>query len=457
MASTLKEFRREMVRRLPGDQLGRVETLASATTTTVVVTQLATGTRASADFAGKWMLRAEAASPPADRVRRCSAFTASTGALTHAGTNYADTTATSEFLEIWNHEPYMIDNAVQMALARLVRCDRTEFPTISGQMRYPLFQMPWITGAGQIDRITYSPNPVISRDRYLEKWNTVSTAGLLTPDWWTLAGASATVTRSSAINRRMATSTAITRAGADATLTQTIGLLINGTAATNGEDLRGKTLTIVGVGYATAANRLRFQVADGTQTISTSYHTGGSSWEELSATITVASTATTLTIAASLETGDTTAYVDECYAIENAITDSVRRDSYQEYEIPKVLDQGFANPVLLMEPRSRGGQIIVYSRRPYPQFDSTRVAGGTADADSSDAPLIEVATMAIARLFEGLARTQGEDTSRYAQIAGDWNNRAEHLALAHYVQTEPPKGGINLPRPAMRTASARRF
>ena len=456
--SQLKEYRREMVRRLPGDQLGRVETLASATTTTAVVTQLATGTRASADFAGRWMLRAEAASAPADRVRRCSAFTASSGTLTHAGTNYADTTATSEFLEIWNHEPYMIDNAVQMALGRLVRCDRTEFPTVSGQMRYPLNQLAWITGAGQIDRITYSPNPVISRDRHLEKWNTVNaTTGALNPDWWTLAGASGTMSRSSSINRRSATSTALTRAGTNVTLTQTIGLLINGTAVTNGEDARGKTLTIVGVGYATAASRLRFQIYDGTQTISTGYHSGGSSWEELSATITVAAAATTLTIAASLETGDTTAYVDECYAVENAITDGVRRDAFSEYEIPKVLDQGFANPVLLVDPRGRGGQIIVYSRRPYPQFDSTRVAGGTADADSSDAPLIEVATMAIARLFEGLARTGGEDTSRYAQIAGDWNNRAEHLGLAHYVQTEQPKGGINLPRPRLVSASPRRF
>lgn len=455
---TQKEYRREMVRRLPGDQLGRVETIASLGAQTAVVTQLAGGTRSSSEFAGRWMLRAEAASPPAERVRRCSSFTASSGTLTHAGTAYSDTTATNEFLEIWNHEPYLIDNAVQMALARLVRCDRTEFPTVSGQMRYPLSALSWITGAGQIDRVTYSPNPVISRDRYLEKWNTVNaTTGALNPDWWTLAGSGATIARSTSINRRMATSTSLTRASNNVTLTQTVGLLLNGTAVGNGEDLRGKTLTIVGVGYATVASRLRFQVYDGTQTVSTSYHSGGSSWEELSTTITVADTATTLTIAASLETGDTTAYVDECYLVENAITDGVRRDSYEEYEIPKMLDQGFANPVLLVEPRGRGGQIIVYSRRPYPQFDATRVAGGTADADSSDAPLVEVATMAIARLYEGLARNGGEDTSRYSQIASDWNTRAEHLALAHYVQTEPPKGGINLPRPRLVSASPRRF
>ena len=94
---SLKEIRREMYRRHPG-ALGRTESIASLTTTTAVVNALATGVIDSEKFVRKWMLRAEAASA-ADRVRIVKTFASASGTFTHEGTNYADTTATSEKLD----------------------------------------------------------------------------------------------------------------------------------------------------------------------------------------------------------------------------------------------------------------------------------------------------------------------------------------------------------------------
>ena len=93
--TTLKSIRRAMYLR-PGSGVGQTEVIASLTTTTAVVSKLATGTINSEKYLRKWLIRAEAASQPADRERSCSAFSSSTGTFTHAGANYADTTATSE-------------------------------------------------------------------------------------------------------------------------------------------------------------------------------------------------------------------------------------------------------------------------------------------------------------------------------------------------------------------------
>ena len=91
MATSLKEIRREMLAR--NQALGLKFNLASATTTTAVVTALAAGGFTQGRFFGRFLVRAEAATAAgADRVRRVTDFTASSGTLTHAGANYTDTT-----------------------------------------------------------------------------------------------------------------------------------------------------------------------------------------------------------------------------------------------------------------------------------------------------------------------------------------------------------------------------
>ena len=455
--TTLKQFRREMLARVPGSALGRLETIASLTTTTAVVSALATGGDSADRFIGQYGVRAETANS-ADRVRRWTNFATASGTFTHAGTNYADTTATSEFLEILQHEPYLYDAAIQMTLGRLLRQDREIFPTVAGQSLYRLHDLTWIKDHGDIMRVAYSPNPVVTRDRYFESWNTINTSGTPQLDNWTLAGASATYARSTTSAHRSQYSVAVTRSGTNATLSQTPGLLINDTAASNGEDLRGQVFSVTGVGVSSVASQIRVQWNDGTQTVSSSYHTGGGAREELTASGTIASTATTLIVRWSIETDNTVCYLNQLYGYErSALDDGIRRGEYREEEMPReTWDQGDVNLGLRLPKRGRGGQYVVYSRRPYPKFDATRVAAGTADADESDAPVETVAVMAIGRLFEGLARQPGMDTTRYAMLAADWNHRGEKLALNHLAQPTHPKGGAFLPRPQFGLVPVRR-
>lgn len=451
----LKAYRREMYARLPGDVLGRVEAIAALTATTLTVTALATGGRSTDEFAGKFMLRPEAAGA-ADRTRRISSYDSTQGLFGHGGASYSDTTATGESVEIVLVEPYLVDNAIQVALGRLRRRHVTELPTVQGQTVYWLHALPWVTGPAELAAVTLRRSPVVTRDRYIESWGQMGSAGALLPDWWTLSGAGASVARSTAQNRRSQHGTAITRAGTDCVLAQDVGLLPNGTAAANSETLAGKQFAFTAVVLAGAAATVRAQWLDGTQTVSSAYHTGDGAWQELTAEGTIAPAATGLTVRVSVETNDGTYFVDECFGHEGALTDTIRRDEYGEDVVEHQIDQTGASVALVVPRTPRGQQLRVWTNRPYPQFDAARVMAGTADADVSDAPLAEVATLAIARLFEGLARNRGEDTQRYAMIAGDWRDRAERLAMQHLAMAEPPKGGAPLPRRLMGPA-ARRF
>ena len=119
---TLEAYRQEMHQR-SRHATGRVlETPTSITATTLVIASLATGTVTSGKYGAKWILRPDAASQPADRVRLTTetGFASATGTLTHAGANYADITATGESIEILEYEPYLLDTAIQEAHYRRV-------------------------------------------------------------------------------------------------------------------------------------------------------------------------------------------------------------------------------------------------------------------------------------------------------------------------------------------------
>jgi hypothetical protein len=316
--------------------LGRAEAIASLTTTTTVVSALATGGSAQ-KYIDKWMMRADSTNT-ADRVRRISNFAPTTGTLTHSGTNYADTTATNEIVEIHEFEPYLVDNAVQVTLARLHRIDRTELPTIENQRRVWLGDVSWVLEPSDIVRIAWSDNPVLNKNRYFEKYSSYNASGVLAPDFWTLTGAGATMARTSAQNRRGSFSLEVTRANADCTVSQSVTYLPNGVTA---DDLRGKSIIGVAVVRSSVASQVRVQIFDGTTTTSSAYHTGGGLWEELSCTATMSATASNITVQVSVETSNTAAQIDECYLFSGtANTDDVRRDNWPEVEsIPSEWEQ----------------------------------------------------------------------------------------------------------------------
>lgn len=449
---TLKEIAREMYVRAPG-LIGRTESIASGTATTMVVNALKVGTQSQQVHKDKWLTRRDT-STAADRVRICSNFTSSSGTLEHAGTSYSDTTFTSESVEITEFEPIFIDNAINTQLGRLKRRDREVIPTRTGMSRYFIHDLTWISEPSDIIGVTHIDNRVQSRNRLFEKWNDYS-SGSLVADNWTLAGASATYARSTTQVRKGKYSAAITRAGTDCTLTQTVDLRETGVAA---DGIKGRTVVGVGVIWSAVASQVRVQVSDGVTTSNSSYHTGGSSWEELTVSHTMSTSATTLTVAVSVETSNTVAYADECYVVLDGLDDLHRRDSFIEGPLfTPQFDQGAGALALILPEVSTGGQYVVYSRRSYPQFDSTRIVAGTADADTTDAPLVHVAVGAIGRLFEALAGTEHPDWERFERLAGRWNARFEQLALGHTGQDSSEGDGVRFQKGPLAPPAVRRL
>lgn len=432
MSTKLYEYIQYVFQRLMDDEIGRSVAITSLSATTIVSNNLLVGGLGSQKFAQKYAWRPLTAQS-ADRQRYIDSYTSSTGTLTHSGTNYADTTATSEYALISRYEADFLCQAVHQAIRLLRRLDWTHVACIQGATRYWIGDLDWIKDPDDIVEIRWVPAPIVSRNRYFEKTNGVDTSGLPTFDWWTLSGASATASKSTTQNRRTTNSVKLTRAGADAALTQTIPLLHTGVS---NEGLLGEDLTFAVWAWASAASRVTATIADGTQTV-TATHTGSSLWEELAPTLTVSNSATALTVACNVVTGDTSGYFDEAYVTYGTTTnDAVRKDNYQWEKVLRADQNGgygwdFNDQSSTLSFNTPGlgsrGQFIICSKRPYPGFDATRLAAGTADQDTSDAPVEAVVAGTIWRLFESHKDSRAEE----------WRVNFEELALKH----------LNLPAP----------
>jgi hypothetical protein len=344
-------------------------------------------------------------STDADRVRQADSFAPGTGTLTHSGANYSDTTATSESLILLPPEldPYKVRVAANMAVKGMREWDETNVPArrlANGE--YHLADLSWLNDAAAIREIKWRRSTILSRNRDMQKWRAVNASGVLSPpDFWTLAGTSATVTRGTTNLYDGPYVATLTRSGSDATLLQTVGILPTGVS---GDSLRGQTVTAVLRVRATVASRIRVRIYEnGTATASSSFHTGGSTYEVLTCSVTIGSTTDVLTFGASLESGDTSVNIAECYlALEASVSDGTYRDDSWAGTIPKNqyhFEQG--GPLKLHIPSiGTTGQFLVCSERPFPGFDAARLASGAADTDEQDAPLDEVATGIVAITLE---------------------------------------------------------
>lgn len=432
---TLQQYVTDMLEAVPADALGRKEAITSLTTTTVVCSSMAFGTLTAERYKYKWLWRPDTATA-ADRFRLVSNFTASSGTFSHAGTNYADTTATGENVFILEYEPKLFIDAIQKTLDRIRQ--EYEFEVLlppGGQRVVMPAELSWVTAPGQITSMAVDSSPQLTRNRYMEKWSTLqSTGGTLALDDWTLSGTGATLSRQSSRTyggRRYAA--AVGRNSNNAFLYQVLKLPTSGN--TNWE---GKTITFAARINCTDASTVRLQIEPYTRypdvalsATNSSFHTGGDDWEELSVSYTVEANVDALILYISVITNDGTAYIQEAYAVEGSLTDGMRTDAYKATLLTKD-DYVWNFPELRFENNISRGRLLVTSGRPiYPRFDSSRVLAGSADSDSSDAPLSLVSAGAIARMFEGLAQGQGNDTTRYRQIAAEWQSRFNKMAQRH--------------------------
>src|SRR3990167_2695366 len=456
MPTTLKAIRRQMY--LLDPSLGRSESVASLTVTTVVVSALAAG-GSDQRFVNWWIIRSDSTNT-ADRRRICTTFAPATGTLTHAGTNYADTTATDEIVELSRFEPIFLDKAIQQTLFKLLRRDTINVPLRSGKRNYYLGNdLTWLRDPNDILELRYSASPILNRNDEFNRHNTVTTGGVLHPDDWTLAGAAGTMARSTTqvdpavANYNAAYSLAMTRSGTNLTLTQTVGLIETGVSA---DSLRGQAVCGFLRCWSAVASQVRLRCTDdgGSTYTSSEYHTGGSGWEELPFTKTLSATATNLQVVIAVDGSDTVCYLSRCRAPVKlaAVDDSLRRAAYQERTIPREnyrYEQGPGMLSILGRDLPNTGTLLVDSKRPYPQFDATRLTGDNADADASDAPVDIVATGALAELYRGQSmNSEHSETDRkeYASRYAFWLGKFEVAAKKHlYVPSRGPSG-LPLPK-----------
>lgn len=392
--------------RLAEELGGYAGSIASGTATTAVLTGKVGNTLD--DFYNDWTLFMPDAANAGDRERVNTDWTGSSGTATWAG-NRTDTTYTSEtwFMlpPIYQYSLTDIQDAINKTLREAHASARTVIPTITGERHYPLSRFAWIETPDDVQGVFYRPSPCLVDNESFELWTNGPGSSSLNaaPTGWTVSGSGAIVYRTSNSDyvARGQYAAAIARVTNNVLLYQDIGLL--------NEQLN--TLTVIAScrAWASVASRFRLQITDGVTTASSGYHSGGSAKETLTTTalaVAAAGTAVRLRVQGSLETGDTTAYMDhvlvEVASAINAALDDDGSQGYAERDLRhQVVMQGNSPVLMLGTAKDRGGQIVVVSRAPY--------ASLSADATDTDigADLLEAGT-----LYHLLAkRKPGQDRS----------------------------------------------
>ena len=143
------------------------------------------------------------------------------------------------------------------------------------------------------------------------------------PADWNLSGAAATLTRDSTEKKIGLYSAALTRNGADANVTQSIS---SPSAFSNNSMSLGSWIK------CDTAGRAYIRIADNDGGNVSTFHTGSGEWEWLSVTRVMPVSATSISAAGFVVTGDTTAYFDNMWLIQsngipvdNIVAESVPR------------------------------------------------------------------------------------------------------------------------------------
>jgi hypothetical protein len=158
-----------------------------------------------------------------------------------------------------------------------------------------------------MNALLYISNKNLIEWSNMEDWVSGTTSA---PTEHTLSGAGATIARESTIVKRGTYSAAVTRVGADTTLYHDF---------TGYASYQGRQMTFGAWVYATVANRARVSLGDDTATTSSSYHTGDSTWQFLTVTRNITTTATRIRCGMEVNTGNTTAYFDAGILVEDSI------------------------------------------------------------------------------------------------------------------------------------------
>lgn len=393
---------RAAILRLVSRRMGyRTGDIASGTANTAVLSGLINTT--SDDYALKgWTLMMPDAANETDKERVIDEWDASSGTASWLNAR-SDTTYTSEtYIVIPPADYQRIDmtTAINDRLNATRRTVKTVIPTIQGETIYHLTKCDWLRSRHDVDGVTFRFSPNLVDNGQFDNWKSGSSSA---PTQWTLAGSGATVARTTSNVPRGAYGVTLTRVGAGATLTQSVGLL-------NGQ-LASLPVTVEAWVTASVASRARVGISDGTSTTYSSYHTGGSTPELLSVTATLASSASACDVILSVDTGDTSATFAHVVAQQDsAVTEGLQDNgdgAFSEGDIPHSVDEsGGVVTIKLGSARSRGAQLVVYTAQPYPSM--------TSDSDSTDCPDSVIVPGAVYEMVRG--HRKGDDRTRLDRL-----------------------------------------
>lgn len=367
---TRSELMARMVRRI-GGRTGTIG--AGSSTTTVVLGGLVGTTGDNTYYAGDRLIMPDQGAE-ADKERLVTNWNDATGVATVSTMTGAPSAGTNYMLV--NREDYTL-NELRLALDKCLRMTKRTYrlvvPLTPYLRMYPLIDAPWLEGDGDIDGAWFNTSPIALQNEDFSLWFEGANAA---PDGWTLSGAGASVARLSN-GIRSAFSAELTSASAAAQLRQSM-------PETLVQWITRRTFPVYTPIRAAAwvvcstANVARVGVYDGSTTTWSGYHTGSGVPEYLSLTLNTTATQTEYTLVLEVATGTNVAQFHAAVLMQNTLSAPENfglkdRGSQMYIEQPltmAVRNIGGVPTIELGRDFSTYGQMVVYTRRRFPEFTS---------------------------------------------------------------------------------------
>lgn len=408
-------------------------TTGAGSTTSLVDTALA---RFGDDYLIDWYARiTENVNGNQYLNRRITDFTGSSGTCTLAPA-FAGSTASGTEYELHRYSPDEKFSALDQArlaaypaLGKLVY-----YEAITGDGKTRVFDIPSTIRRGPLDAFVEVP---VSSDH---EWNYDGDPDGDTTSKWTASNCTlATVSESSDDDlipkyRDGSCTSVTTAASTAATVTQVVGSMANGITAARAAD---RKMTFARWVFCTEASKVRLLLLDDAGTVGTGDFHGGSGWELLTVTATVAgNNATTLSIRISIAStaNASTIYYQRgwfYFGTAEKVTESWRRVP------PEVRRDNTIQQIVLDEAPPRGYQVRLVGRDILSALGTTAAtqATNTMEIDEPEAEILyaEAAKILYTRGFLG-----GSDYESLAPRIAVCDQRLADLK-AEWSQPEPPR------------------
>lgn len=359
-----------------------------------------------------WLLVMPDAANATDRERIVTGYDAAAGRVDWVGAR-TDVTYTSETFELYPPGVSLddVNSALGETLDETGRAVVVHLPTIEGERNYTLRRLSWLETRSDVLAVFRRGSPNLLGNAGFELWRDGPAAA---PALWTLTGAGAAVARAASTQFFGGYAAQVTRAGTNCYLEQVVGLL--------NRQLNGKTVTVGCWVVSGTASSARLIINDGVGTTASSYHTGGGAAEFLSASRAIDAAASTLSVRLQVEQDETVDF-DNAQLVERSsvhtelrdYTDTRFRRTGQRYELLDGLD---APVVELDRAPSRGAQLEVWSRSPFPTVSS--------DSEVIDAQRDLLVHGTVYRLARRHA--EGEERTKWDRLMQEHRGPYAHLA-----------------------------